>query len=502
MRGKFKFGHNIVLRGFVAWVLTLVLPMLLFFLFLYIQYGDNVTQFLSGEADPLRNYGNSLLEQVTRVVNIWAAEEPDYDNLEPLKQQLSFVKPESEIRAEDTLVMVRKGDEIKPLYDLDNQALEKLKEDFKDIDISYLPEYGEFKEDTNENLVIQTGYVILRQIDFRYQDYEEGSLYIIYKYSNIPFQVMKTLGNNLLGVVVVMMGVNILFAYFIIKKSSRPVENIMTVMQSYKNDDFSKRLPELDERKLLYTINSAINDMAETLEENQKIREDIEAKRVEFLARISHDTKTPLASIRAHAEALRDGYVVDDEKRKKYVNNIISKVYSLDNMINELNVYSDLEVGANQYNFGSININNYLQDVIDELKYDFDVKLDYIANKSDHHVVIDIQRFHRVMMNLINNSVKYGAKEDLEIKVQLGFENNCAVISVRDNGKGIEIGDPNDLMESFKRGDTSRDPNNSGSGLGLAIVKTIVDKHQGRINIESEAGKYFLVEIRLPIEED
>jgi len=76
------------------------------------------------------------------------------------------------------------------------------------------------------------------------------------------------------------------------------------------------------------------------------------------------------------------------------------------------------------------------------------------------------------------------------------------VISVRDNGKGVELDDPNDLMESFRRGDSSRDPNNSGSGLGLAIVKTIVDKHQGEVNIHSESGKYFLVEIRLPIEED
>lgn len=497
MKGRFRFGHSIILRGFLAWILTLVLPLLLFFLFLYIQYGDNVIKVVSGNYDPLQQYGNSILEQVTRTINVWTSETADFDNVEALANQFDYET--DGFKVEDSLIIIRREDEIKSLFKLSDEARIEIAEDFENVDISYLPRYGEFSKDTNERLVKETGYVIVRQIDFRYQDNEKGSIYIIVKYSNVPYEVLKVLGNNLLSVVVIMMGLNIILAFFIIRKLTKPVQDLMAVMKYYKEDDFSKRLPEVENKKLVYVINSAVNDMASTLEENQKIREGFELKRKEFLARISHDTKTPLASIRAHAEALRDG-VVDEEKKKKYVENIISKVHALDNMINELNVYSDLEVGENQYSFRSININDYLEDVIEELKYDYDAKLSYIPSKSEHHVTLDVQRFHRVMMNLIGNSVRYSERENLEIEVNLSFDDDDSIISVKDNGIGVRIDNPNELMESFRRGDTSRDPNKSGSGLGLAIVKSIVDKHGGRIDIHTEYGKYFEIVIRLPIE--
>ena len=75
-----------------------------------------------------------------------------------------------------------------------------------------------------------------------------------------------------------------------------------------------------------------------------------------------------------------------------------------------------------------------------------------------------------------------------------------AKICVRDNGIGLTIEDPHVLLTSFVRGEASRDPNNSGSGLGLAIVQSIINKHEGDIIINTEAGVYFEVCMTLPLE--
>jgi signal transduction histidine kinase len=246
--------------------------------------------------------------------------------------------------------------------------------------------------------------------------------------------------------------------------------------------------------------------MAQELEESQEKDIQMEKKRVEFFTRISHDTKTPLASIRAHSEALRDGVITDDQKRMKYTSNILSKVESLNNMINELNLYSELETGLNQYYFSEVALNQYMQDILEELQYDYDKEKVLIRyhdqTTSEQLIHIDPLKFHRILMNLIGNSVKYNHGNIVCIDVTLSYKNDFAVLEVLDDGVGIAIDHPYELLDSFRRGDDSRNPNKSGSGLGLAIVRSIVERHEGSIELETEADSYFKVTIKLPLEGD
>ncbi|MCH4887423.1 HAMP domain-containing histidine kinase [Acidaminobacter sp. JC074] len=496
---KVRFGSRFIWRTFVIWLGSLLIPAILFFLFLYIQYGANVFSVFDGGFDPMRTFGNSTFEQISREISVWVAESPDFENHENITEEVDALLGNRGNHS--AMILIRRGDKLDALNTITNDDLKVLQEEFKNVNLGMLPAYGEFSTEINEYLAEENGYVIVRQIDFRYPDGEKGSVYFFIKYTNVSYEIIKVLGNNIMGVALVMMLLNAVGTFVAIKKMSKPIEELRDVMQSYKNDDFSRRLPEVPEKRFTYVINSAVNDMASSLQENQKLREDLELRRTEFFSRVSHDTKTPLASIRAHAEALRDDLIRDEDKKKKYVGNIISKVNVLDNMISELNLYSDLEIGVNQYDFTELNINDYIKDVLGELRYDYEedkLKLDYQCYDSDQRVSIDVQRFHRVFMNLINNSLKYSDKKPVHIDVTLVSVDKHARITFRDNGMGVDLEEPNVLIESFRRGDESRNPNKAGSGLGLSIIKTIVKKHKGTMNIHSVYGEYFEVEITLP----
>jgi histidine kinase len=494
--------HKLGMKIFLGWLATLFIPMVLFALVLFIQYGDNIKNVISGEHDFWQRNGYTFLEKVNREINNWTLDDPIYQDHDDLNQTLDLL-----IEDKSSLVIAeRKNEEVNLFLDLTSEEITEVTEAFEKLESRVLPKFAETEMTQNEELLSKTGYVLYRHIDFYYADGSEGSVFLLIKYTNVPYTIMKAFGDNLMIVIAIMMIVNAIMSFIMINKMTKPVSNLLTVMKSYQKKNFSPRLELTKKKRMLYTINSAVNDMAGELEESQEKDMQMEKQRVEFFTRISHDTKTPLASIRAHTEALRDGVITDDQKRMKYTSNILSKVESLNNMINELNLYSELETGLNQYYFSEVALNQYMQDILEELQYDYDKEKVLIRyhdhTTSEQLIYIDPLKFHRIFMNLIGNSVRYNQDKSVHIDVSLSYKNGYAVLEVLDDGVGISIDKPSDLLDSFKRGDDSRNPNKSGSGLGLAIVRSIVERHEGSIELETVANSYFKVIIKLPLEGD
>lgn len=498
---KKEFKMNLSRRIFFGWIMTLFIPMLLFALTLFIQYGDNIINMFNSDFDIWQRHGFMSVERISRDINNWILDDPIFGDHEALN---NLIRTRIDPEHFQTIIIERKGQDISTFITYDESLIEDVREKFSTLDSSVLPAFGADDVTTNHIILEKTGYVLFRQTDFYYADGHEGSIFYLLKYTNIPFTVMKVIGDNLLIVIVVMMIINALASYVMIRKMTKPYNDMLRVMKSYKQNDFKPRLDEDPKRKMLYTINSAVNDMASALDQAQENSIELERQREEFIAKISHDTKTPLASIRAHTEAIRDGLIKDEKKRLKYTGNILKKVQALDHMINELSLYSELEVGLNQYTFSKVNLGYYIEDILEELQYDLDktkVTLNYENQLTEEiFMYLDVNRFQRVMINLINNSVRYGQREQLKIDVTVKSHEGFAKIYVRDNGVGLTIDDPHVLLTSFVRGEASRDPNNSGSGLGLAIAKSIINKHEGDITINTEAGVYFEVCMTLPLE--
>lgn len=473
--------------------------MLLFALTLFIQYGDNIINLFKNDIDLWQRHGYMATERISREINQWILDEPVFGDHDQVNEKIASI---IEGKQSENIIIERKGQAVSTFIQYDQESADEVRKKFQNLETSVLPAFGADDVTTNNIILAETGYVLFRQTDFYYADGQEGSIFYLLKYTNIPFQIMKVLGDNLLIVAVSMMVLNGLMSYHMIRKMTKPYNDMLAVMQSYKQNDFKPRLDEDPKRKMLYTINSAVNDMASALDQAQENSIELERQREEFIAKISHDTKTPLASIRAHTEAIRDGLITDEEKRLKYTGNILKKVQALDHMINELSLYSSLESSHVPYEFTHLPLNDFLEDTLEELKYDYDNNLEIVyKNLSDEDLMVDldVNRYYRVIQNIINNSVRYADVEDLRIDVTLKKQADYAIVCIKDNGRGLVIEDESDLLKSFVRGDESRDPNKSGSGLGLAIVDSIVKRHQGQISIHTQPGHYFEVCMGLPL---
>lgn len=503
-KSNIKLRSNFIMKLFVGWIISLFIPFFLLFIIAFVQFGDSFLNVLTGEADIWQRKGYSTIEQISRDINIWANGSPVFQEHSELDDKLNeLIDQESPMHG---FIIERRYDDIKPLVQIDDELAEEIQMKFSNLDETILPEFGARNIESNEVILEKTGFVLYKQFDYYYSDNSEGSIFIFMKYTNLPIVILKFIGENLAFLVIALLLIHGLISYKFLKKLAVPFNALLEAMKSYQRQDFSVRLNESIKEPMLHTINTAVNEMASDLQLSQENAQRIENQRIEFIAKISHDTKTPLASIRAHAEAFRDGLINDNEKRLKYTNNILKKVHSIDNMINELSLFSDLETGINQYTFSELDVNYYLMDILEELNYDYndnEVCISYHEPEDKNLFVhLDVNRFNRVLMNIIKNSVWYSNQEctTIDIISKYDVDKGTVKISIKDNGKGVDSDNLEHLFESFTRGDSFRDPNKGGSGLGLAIAKTIVEKHGGLITANSILNEFFEIVIELPVE--
>jgi histidine kinase len=496
---KSNFGFKMLL----GWILSLFIPVIVIFFVTFAQYGDGIFKMVSGEIDIWQVRGYMTTEQIARDVNIWSLNEPEFQNHEELNELLSSYM--SHKNPFYMFFIERKGDELAPFIPLSNEVKVDIEKSFSGVNSDALPAFMEREVLTNQILLEKTGYVMYKQLDFYYSDGQPGTIYFFLKYTDVPAAIMTFIRDNLVRIIGTLLILHAIMSYAFMKRMTKPINEILNTVDSYSKHDFQPRLKNKVKEPVFKLINTAINDMASSLQENQEKATRVEEMRTEFLAKITHDTKTPLASIRAHAEAFRDNVLDSSEKRSKYAENILKKVHSIDNMINELSLYSDLEIGIDQYNFSRVDLDYYLMDILDELSFDYhteELKIEYHrSDKKQLLVNLDVIRFNRVIMNIVSNSAKYAQKPYAVIEIAvLKIENNRVRISFKDNGIGSNEKDLRLLFESFTRGDESRNPNQGGSGLGLAIAETIVTKHHGSIWANSSYGEYFEIVIELPLE--
>ncbi len=215
---------------------------------------------------------------------------------------------------------------------------------------------------------------------------------------------------------------------------------------------------------------------------NMKMKYDDNRKML--VSSISHDLKTPITSIKGYVEGIMDGVANTEEKRERYLKTIYSKAEQVDHMIDDLLLYSKLDLNQLPFNFEETDIIEYTKHCIAETELELsksNMEIIFINElQKSSFVMLDRQRMRRVIINIIDNSKKYMDRPKGKLVVILRETNTSIIAEFRDNGRGIDIGDVNKIFDRFYRADSSRTEAN-GSGLGLAIAKGIVEGHKGRI---------------------
>jgi len=221
----------------------------------------------------------------------------------------------------------------------------------------------------------------------------------------------------------------------------------------------------------------------------------LENMRSQFAANVTHELKTPLTSIKGFAETLKD--VEDSETREKFLNIINDEAERLSRLISDILSLSKIE-NIRSMSDDPINVKSSIDQVAVLLKGAAESKNIRIKTQGDILPELhgDRDMFLQMLLNLVDNAVKYsGENTDVVITTKLE-ENNC-VISVTDNGIGIAKEHLDRLFERFYRVDPARSREQGGTGLGLAIVKHIVMAFKGTIEVRSAlgAGSEFIVKI-------
>lgn len=254
--------------------------------------------------------------------------------------------------------------------------------------------------------------------------------------------------------------------------------------------------------------------MRDELKEKRRREEELNKSQKELISCISHDLKTPISTIKAYGEGLRDGMAKEADKVKRYSEVIVAKAEVLSKMIHDLIEHSNAEL----HQLSIMKKEQYFNDYIDAVAKEFEglvlyhgIEFAYVNTAPNLILTFDENRITQVIANLIDNSIKYSkniedklsseslANVKIELVVFYDQEKHQLCILVRDNGRGIGAMDIPFVFEKFYRGEKSRTMSISGSGLGLSICKYIVDEHGGEIQCESRLEKGTQFTIRLPV---
>jgi len=237
-------------------------------------------------------------------------------------------------------------------------------------------------------------------------------------------------------------------------------------------------------------IRGPVREVRRRLEKTEEENRQLETMRREFVANVTHELKTPLTSISGFIETLQAGAVNDPEVSTKFLDIMSIETARLKRIIEDILVLSDIENKNEVIREDDIEISRVMESITEILKPVADsrgVKL-VIDTQGDLHIRGDEDRFRQMMVNLIENAIKY-SNPGGHVWITSKNDGDKTKVSVKDEGIGIAEENLGRLFERFYRVDKSRSRKVGGTGLGLSIVKHIAALFDAELNVESKLGE-------------
>lgn len=281
---------------------------------------------------------------------------------------------------------------------------------------------------------------------------------------------------------------------FIYRKIKLIYKFIYQTKASKREDFFNKNILPL---KTIEEVSEDVEKWAsQKKEELENLRRN-EAFRKEFLLNLSHELKTPIFAVQGYIHTLLDGAIDDPQVNKVFLKNATKNIDRLCRLIDDLDEISKLESGEMTINKEQFVIQDLIRDVFDTLSIKAkqkDIKFSIKKGcEAPVHVYADKEKIRQVLINLIENSVKYGKPDGQTIASVYNMDGKRALVEISDTGIGMAEEHLPRVFERFYRTDRARSRDIGGTGLGLAIVKHIVEAHDQTINVRSkvEVGSTF-----------
>jgi two-component system phosphate regulon sensor histidine kinase PhoR len=294
--------------------------------------------------------------------------------------------------------------------------------------------------------------------------------------------------------VIILNGSVFIFTYFLSrffleKFIFEKVKVIYKIIQSLKltRDEKKAWRSEMNE-DMIAQVSKDVMEWAEGKRAEIAQLQKVETYRREFLANVSHEIKTPISNIQGYITTLLAGGIEDQQVNRDFLLKTEKNIDRLIELVNDLDIISNLESGEVQMHRARFDIQALTREVFEFLEDNARAaNIKFIFNTDENIPVwvnADRERIRQVMVNLLDNSVKYG-REGGRTKVSFYDMDENVLVEVSDNGIGIEEQHIPRLFERFYRVDKHRSRADGGTGLGLAIVKHIIEAHKQTINVRS-----------------
>lgn len=308
----------------------------------------------------------------------------------------------------------------------------------------------------------------------------------IYKHRD---RYIKTIEYLVLGEIAALLLLIMLIYLRIKMKIFKPLNNLKNAADRINSGDYNFEIMHSEGEVGQFA--GAFELMRDEINDSMKIQKHMEKSRKELIAAISHDIRTPVATISAYIEAIKSGVCKDEERLTKYLEVIYKKSIELKKLTEDLFIHSQIDADKLSINKTEVYFKNFIEKLLEPVILEIEnLGMKFIVKTAvpDVLVNIDSKRIGQVFLNIIENSKKYG-KVNGKIDVYFRMDKSKIEVQIEDDGIGIKPEDMPYIFDKFYRGEKSRNKAYGGAGLGLSICKSIIEAHGGEIRIESLDGK-------------
>lgn len=369
-----------------------------------------------------------------------------------------------------------------------------LQRKYSPVDVVQMYKYKEIEDTTvfvGEKKTADALYSYLVGIE----DYGLNRYFIyFFSYNDEVLRVFRQVG---LWILFVDMLVALLVAYIFSKYLTQPLHGLIGGIQQLAHKDYDVSFPT---DGVYGDVFYNVNELSEELKLSEREREKLETLRKEWIGNVSHDVKTPLASIQGYAELIKEpAYDFSAEEMREYAEIIEQKSLYIEDLLNDLNITTRLGDKTMTLNTTSENVVSLVRaiiiDILNDAKY-ADRKINFHTDTEEIMLPVDAFLFKRALNNLIYNAIVHN-DADVEIDIYLEEQPNGVGLQIKDNGRGIKPEDLDKIFDRYYRGTNTGD-SHKGSGLGMVISRDIIEAHGGQIKISSQVEQGTTAKIFFP----
>lgn len=307
----------------------------------------------------------------------------------------------------------------------------------------------------------------------------EITFYGSVNYNEIDIHFVKTLNMVFLFVGIFSLIMSMIVGVILSDRITRPIVRVIRKAQLIASGTYEERSVENSSTREISDLTQSINDLAVTLEAQEKLRKRLTGD-------VAHELRTPMATLHSHMEAMIDGVWEPTIERLISCDEEINRIIRLVSDLEKLAHYESENLVLNKSSFKA---KDFLEYLVKAFEAEFaKLGITPMIDCDESIFGADRDKLSQVFINLISNALKFTPSGGM-IKISVKEDKHQIVIIVADTGQGISAQDLTHIFERFYRADVSRNRKTGGSGIGLSLVKAIVEAHGGTIIVSSELEK-------------